>query len=100
MNIESKTEDFYLRAENIPKWIYWTFQTNESIFRESYSFLFNSWSVCALQSFMCDRNKINHKILKANPKGKSRFTVSFKIHSVDKIIVLGQVNLFGFANFF
>lgn len=56
--------------------------------------------MCALQSFMLDRNKINHKILKANPKGKSRFTVSYKIHSVDKIIVLGQVNLFGFANFF
>ena len=49
---------------------------------------------------MLDRSKINHKIFKANPKGKSRFTVSFKIHSVDKIIVLGQVNLFGFANFF
>lgn len=49
VNIESKTEDFYLRTENIPKWIYWTFQTNESIFRESYFlFHFNSGSVCAL----------------------------------------------------
>ena len=49
---------------------------------------------------MLGRSKINHKILKANPKGRSRLTGSFKIGSVDKIIVLKQVNLFGFVNFF
>lgn len=49
---------------------------------------------------MLGRSKTNHKILKANPKGKLRYTVPFKIGSVDKIIVLRQVNLFGFADFF
>lgn len=48
---------------------------------------------------MLGRNKTN-EILKTNPKGKSRFTMSFKTGSVDKIIVLRQVNLFGFADFF
>lgn len=48
---------------------------------------------------MLGRSKTN-EILKANPKGTSRFSMSLKIGSVDKIIVLRQVNLFGFADFF
>lgn len=48
---------------------------------------------------MPGRSKANHETLEANPTAQSRFTVSFKIGSVDKIIVLKQVNLCGFANF-
>lgn len=64
-----------------------------------FSLFFNSGSVRALLVYMLGRSKTN-EILKANPKGKLSFTMSLKIGSVDKIIVLRQVNLFGFADFF
>lgn len=55
---------------------------------------------CVPCSLLCLAEAKQIMTLKANPKGKSRFTMSYKIGSVDKIIVLRQVNLLGFADFF
>lgn len=42
---------------------------------------------CVPCSLLCLAEAKQIMILKANPKGKSRFTVSYKIGSVDKITV-------------